>query len=216
MILDGPKGTLDPAFDAHCLPIMRWAQAWYEGWQSPRALTQAFADAKLKVAKAKRSVWDVAAGPTASLLGTLARIKWEHNGPSILSDDIGRVFNLTVDPPVVIANAVKASVRRWRLAKACAKFPSLCPDVPDYVDPRMSEDFLRHDGLVRMERSSLLLPSQSSSIEGATSLLNLVNGSSSTNRPWSLLFLEVNGPNAAWPRTASGQTTLGASYARVR
>ena len=148
MILDGPKGTLDSAFDAHCLPIMRWAQAWYENWQSPRVLTQAFADAKLKVARAKRSVWDVAAGPVAGLLGTMARIKWEHNGPSILSDDVGRVFNCKIDPPVVIANAVKDSVRRWRLAKAAAKFPALVPEKPDYIDPRMTEELFRNDGLL--------------------------------------------------------------------
>ena len=148
MILDGPKGTLDSAFDAHCLPIMRWAQAWYENWQSPRVLTQAFADAKLKVARAKRSVWDVAAGPVAGLLGIMARIKWEHNGPSILSDDVGRVFNCKIDPPVVLANAVKDSVRRWRLAKAAAKFPALVPEKPDYIDPRMTEELFRNDGLL--------------------------------------------------------------------
>ena len=40
--LDGAYGTLDPAFDAHVLPIVRYATAWWEQWQSHSALTAAF------------------------------------------------------------------------------------------------------------------------------------------------------------------------------
>ena len=31
-ILDGPKGTMDTAFDAHAMPIKHWAWALWDGW----------------------------------------------------------------------------------------------------------------------------------------------------------------------------------------
>ena len=99
LFLDGPSGTLDPAFDAHVLPITRWAQAWFEGWQSRVHLTSAFENSGQKVRKATRTMWDVVAGPTAALLATMHRIKWAYNGPYIFADDQGRIFNLTLDPP---------------------------------------------------------------------------------------------------------------------
>ena len=107
-----------------------------------------FENAVAKVHNAARSNWDVVAGPAASVVATMSRIKWVHNGPFLLSDDLGRIFNCKLDPPVVIGSAVKASVRRWRLALVIRKYPALCPARPDYVDPRMSEQFIRSDGLL--------------------------------------------------------------------
>ena len=68
--------------------------------------------------------------------------------PSILSDDTGRVFNLKVDPPVVIDRAVRDSVRRWRLSLIILKHPACSPEVPDYIDPSMAEQWFYSDGLV--------------------------------------------------------------------
>ena len=52
----GPSGTLDPAFDAHVVPIARWAQAWFEGWQLHDHLSTAFENAKHKVQQAARTM----------------------------------------------------------------------------------------------------------------------------------------------------------------
>ena len=101
-------------------------------------LESTFAFAVDKVHKASRSMWDVVAGPTAALAASMHRLKWAHNGPFLLADDIGRIFNCKLDPPVVIGKAVKDSVRRWRLAKAISKFPDICPATPDYFDPRFN------------------------------------------------------------------------------
>jgi hypothetical protein len=83
MVIDGTTGTLDPAFDAHVLPIYRWAQAWFKGWQSQSSLTQSFEQAVAKIQKTKGSWWGIAAGPTAGLIVTMSRIKWVYNGPYI-------------------------------------------------------------------------------------------------------------------------------------
>ena len=53
--IDRATGTLDPAFDAHVLPIQTWATAWWEFWRSTRAMQQALADAILKLGDAKGS-----------------------------------------------------------------------------------------------------------------------------------------------------------------
>jgi hypothetical protein len=93
-------------------------------------------------------MWDVVAGPTAALLATMHRIKWAYNGPYILADDQGRIFNLMLDPPIAIGNAVKESVRRWRLARVIRKFPACCPEAPDYIDPLFNPQMLELNGLL--------------------------------------------------------------------
>jgi hypothetical protein len=32
------SGTLDPAFDAHVMPLKHWATAWWEGWNDEPSL----------------------------------------------------------------------------------------------------------------------------------------------------------------------------------
>ena len=75
-ILDGVSGTLDPAFDAHILPLIRYAHAWWEKWQDRELLTSAFHSSVAKLAAAKRSYWDVATGPTGAMIASL----WRLNG----------------------------------------------------------------------------------------------------------------------------------------
>ncbi len=47
-VLDGPNGTLDPAFQAHSEAIKMWAAAWWDHWFTPEQLSTAFAEASLK------------------------------------------------------------------------------------------------------------------------------------------------------------------------
>ena len=147
-ILDGLSGTMDPAFDAHVLPVLRFSFAIWESWQCRASLRTAFDSAQRKLKLAKRSVWDVAAGPVAAMIASLWRLEWVTASYHIFVNDEGRAFDMHVDPPVVIANAVKHSVRRWRLAQVLLKYPSMGTSRPDYIVPSMSEQFLYTDGLV--------------------------------------------------------------------
>jgi hypothetical protein len=147
-ILDGVSGTTDPAFDAHVLPVLRFSYVFWENWQSSASLKIAFDTAQRKLKLAKRSVWDVTAGPVAAMIASLWRLKWVMASYHVFVNDEGRAFDLHVDPPVVLANAVKGSVRRWRLAQVLLKYPNMGTSKPDYIAPNMSEQFFYNDGLV--------------------------------------------------------------------
>ena len=41
-----------------------------------------------------------------------------------------------LDPPIVIMQAVRRAVRRWRFGKIALMFPELLPDAPDIVVPQ--------------------------------------------------------------------------------
>ena len=147
-ILDGVSGTLDPAFDTHALPLVRYATAWWEKWQDRELLAAAFHKSVAKLASAKRSHWDVVTGPIGAMVASLWRLKWSLCHPHLFVDDTGGVFDLYCDPPCVLARACKASVRRWRLAQVIHKFPVLAPNGFDYAAPNMSPQFMYSDGLL--------------------------------------------------------------------
>ena len=125
--IDGNSGTTDPAFDAHTKPIGTWAFAWWQNWQPRSLLQRAFDNAVAKTSSAKRSPWDVATGPTTGLVATMRRIGWEFTSAHLFADDQGNLHDLTLDPPCVVVGAVKASVRRWTLAKIFTKHPNALP-----------------------------------------------------------------------------------------
>jgi len=146
-LLDGSAGSMDPAFDAHVLPIVRYAYAWWESWQPTRLLTKAFGAAYSRL-NAKNMSWGVVNGPIAALIMSLARMKWSFIDSMSVTDDLGRVYKLTCDPPCVLASAMKESVRRWRIAKILVKYPTCAPSVPDYADPRLEDQWVINDGLL--------------------------------------------------------------------
>ena len=65
-VLDGPKGSLDPSFDAHGLLVKHWASAWWEDWAPTESLKLAHLNAKEKFAGTSPS-WNAVAGPAAAL-----------------------------------------------------------------------------------------------------------------------------------------------------
>ena len=74
--IDGASGTLDPAFDAHVLPIQTWATAWWEHWRSEATMREALAEAILKLSSTKGSLWRLVTGPVATLVASAIRIGW--------------------------------------------------------------------------------------------------------------------------------------------
>ena len=110
--IDAGKGTIDPAFDAHILPIKHYAYAWWEHWQAHKLWDRSFSAAVKKIGAAKRSAWDIVSGPVLTMLASAQRIGWEFNSGCVVSDDLGRTFDFRVDSHASIMAAVRDSVRR--------------------------------------------------------------------------------------------------------
>ena len=109
----GPRGSADPAFDAHILPLSYWAAAVWEERLPRASLERMVAHAKVKIAKAKR-VWHVVRGPAAALVVTCSRIGWRVNSAHLITTHEGRQLDLTVDPPAVIEQHARYAVQYWR------------------------------------------------------------------------------------------------------
>ncbi len=92
-ITDGTSGSSDPAFPAHVDPIVKWATAWWEGWQPGPTMVDAFTDANTKLNSCVSSMWHKVAGPVTALIASALRIGWFFEGPSMTTNDLGVSFD---------------------------------------------------------------------------------------------------------------------------
>ena len=69
--------------------------------------------------------WNKVNGPANTVVACINRLGWEMLSARQLRTDSGMVINLDDDPPVVIANEAKLSVRRWRWNRIRSEFPQL-------------------------------------------------------------------------------------------
>ena len=92
---------MDPAFEAHALPVVRWATADWEGWADIDAMDSAAADAWPAGAAPPR--WNKVAGPAAA---TLARIGWSWPNGRTFIDDINVRWSVFSESPAAIRAAV--------------------------------------------------------------------------------------------------------------
>ncbi len=136
--LDAGGGTLDPAFDAHVLPGR--AYAWWQHWQPAQALQNAVAHAIIRLSMAAGPMWQVVAGLVATLVASAPRLGWTFASSTVLVDDVSEVFDFTLDRPIVLADAARRSVWRWRFKRVCALFPDLEPQEADFVAPSRPRD----------------------------------------------------------------------------
>ena len=136
-VVDGVQGTLDPAFDANVLPLHMWAMAHWQWWLSLRQLEDAMAVAVEAHPHEQATNWRKVAGPVAALVASLKRIGWTMRNHRLMRSDIDEEFDLLLDPPCVVVQAARRSVRRWRLACIGQLMPALLPQEPDIV--------VRHD-----------------------------------------------------------------------
>ena len=76
-VVDGARGTVDPIFDAHGLPIWMWALAHWEGWLPHAALDKAVRQAACRVLTAEGGVrWSLVTGPAATVVASAHRLGW--------------------------------------------------------------------------------------------------------------------------------------------
>ena len=133
--IDGATGTMDPAFDAHVQPLQTWAMSWWEHWQSPDSMEAAIDDARERVIVDGQERWAKVIGPADATVAFAHRIGWRFIDGHTISCDDGSVLDCMLDPPIVIADAVKRAVRRWRLRRIADANPGLIPDEPDFIVP---------------------------------------------------------------------------------
>ena len=134
--IDGPSGTLDPAFDAHATLVLIYAIAVWQAWFSREQFELAFQQASLKLAaKEHDSWWGLVTGPITALLASLRRIGWSMPNAFEVVDDLGGTWFLGSDSPGAIAATCKDAVRRWRLSRIGTFLPGLIPDSCDVGAP---------------------------------------------------------------------------------
>ena len=84
MFADGStKGSADPAFDAHILPIGDWAMAVWDARLPKHTLRGMIARAKLKLVKST-NVWAATSGPATAVVATCERIWVDRGGLAAL------------------------------------------------------------------------------------------------------------------------------------
>ena len=133
-VVDGARGTVDPIFDAHGLPIWMWALAHWEGWLPHAALDKAVRQAACRVLTADGGVrWSLVTGPAAAVVASAHRLGWRFESGHALVGDDGAVYDLRLDPPVIVLQAVHRAARGWRLKRIGLVFPHLLPEVPDAI-----------------------------------------------------------------------------------
>jgi len=96
-------------------------------------MQEAIVEAKSKVfAENGLARWVAVTGPATAAVATASRIGWTFmSGRAILCDD-GVVLDCLLDPPIVIAQAVKRALRRSRrLGNIAFLLPQLVPAAVD-------------------------------------------------------------------------------------
>ena len=77
-----------------------------------------------------------------AVLASARRLKWQCVSATAFKTDVGRTLDLLLDPPVVIANEVKAAVRRLRWLQVGKILPGLIATTPDVGTDAPREDDL--------------------------------------------------------------------------
>ncbi len=121
--VDTNSGTADPAFDANMLPLKYWSLAWWEDWRPHSTMEASLWAAVARIGTV--TSWNKVVGPATTVVACINRLGWKVHSARQFKTDSGRILDLAEDPPVVIANEAKLSVRRWRWNRIRNEFPQL-------------------------------------------------------------------------------------------
>ena len=92
---------MDPAFAAHCGPIVVWATAVWESWLAADVMQKLWAQAfiRLPPCSSQRSPWASVRGPAAAYVATARRLAWHPLSVHLFRTDDGQVLDLRRGPP---------------------------------------------------------------------------------------------------------------------
>jgi len=138
--MDANGSTVDPAYDAHVLPIRAWSLAHWERWQPQQALEQSFEHEVARLRAAKRTPWDLVTGPVGTFVASVWRLGWHFLGPTTCRTADGLEVNFVLDSPASITATARHAVRRWQLACASRLLPAMIPDGDDLGGPLVDHD----------------------------------------------------------------------------
>ena len=188
---DVAGSRLDPAFDAHALPLQYYALAWWESWAEPYELRQHFASAWRKLAAAKWN-WNQVTGPITAVLATANRLKWHFTSAHRVVTDQDRVLDLLRDPPAYVVKQVNAAVRRWQLARVIRLVPNLIQraSTTTYSGAKITSKLLPADVIADSKALSSLLGSRRGIPKDVKGLWTR------DSRPW----LHSTAIGAQWPQ----------------
>ena len=122
------RGKFDPAFPAHCGPIVTWATAVWESWL-PLPTLRALYQQGCKLRSLSSSPWPRVKGPGAALFATAARLGWEVTSPTSLRTHDGYELHLLRDSPAFVKVSVEEAVGSWRWRQVAARLPSIVSDL---------------------------------------------------------------------------------------
>ena len=135
--IDGATGQLDPAFNAHSLPITAWARAVFCSWRPPAVLAKLIDKCKERmqrqaprqgVPSSSDSSGDSelrcanVRGPCTAAIAPAGRIGWTFVDYKTLVTDTGLELQMDKDSPAAIEKEVHLAVRRWRRANVAELF----------------------------------------------------------------------------------------------
>ena len=139
--LDAVGSHIDPAFDAHILPLKQWATAWWESWIDHAVLFQAWEAAERRLHERSSSVWRKVTGPVAATIATAQRLGWKLIDGRVFVDDAGQSFDCLLGSPAAITAAITRSVRRWQINRVARELPSGRPLFCDLCSPSADDGY---------------------------------------------------------------------------
>jgi len=144
--VDSAGSSVDPAADAHVLPLKFWAMAHWQGWMATSELRTAFIRGVHRLQLAKRSCWDLVTGPVTALIASCWRLGWRFLSSTQFLTDEGHFVDINQDPPAAVARMARRSVHRWQLLQLVHELPMLVPDIMDVGGDGAGADAWRHGG----------------------------------------------------------------------
>lgn len=117
----------DPRLIANVAPFKTWATAWWEGWASDLQLMTEYQNALQRLGRTSQICWNKVRGPAAALVATGSRIGWTSEDGRRFVDDIGALWDMALDSPRAIADAVMRSAKRHNFDQALAELPTARP-----------------------------------------------------------------------------------------